>query len=260
MKTIVITGSTRGIGFGMARAFLQHGCNVVITGRQQSVVEETVTRLSTEYPATQIHGQSCEVGNFEQVQNLWNSTVARFGQVDIWINNAAITAEAHPLWELPSDALTEVVDTNILGVMFGCKVAIEGMIKQGFGHIYNMEGLGSGGEMRAGLLPYGMSKYAVRYLSKLLTREAKAIPVKVSTISPGMVTTELLRKSVERGREKQAERFFNILADKPETVTPWLAEHILNNEKTGAHINWLTLPKIIGRFLMSPLRKRDLFT
>lgn len=258
MTIIVITGSTRGIGLGLAREFLARAGSVIVSGRSEASVQQAVDQLSAEYPSERIHGQACDMGDLSQVQALWESAVVRFGRVDIWINNAGInTPEQLPLWEQPRTAIEQMMATNVLGVIYGCKVAIAGMIAQGSGHVYNMEGLGSGGEVTVGNALYGTSKIALRYITKALVAETKDLPVKVSYLSPGMVATDLLVQTVRPGREAQSKRIFNILADRVETVTAWLAEQILANDQSGARIAWLTKPKIIGRFLMAPFRRRD---
>lgn len=258
-QIVVITGSTRGIGFGMAQVFLERGCRVVVSGRQQSSVESAVAQLSALAPGDRLLGQACDVAEFAQVQALWDATVARFGRVDIWINNAGITTHDVKLWDLAPDTIKGVIDTNLIGVMYGCKVAINGMIRQGGGFIYNMEGYGSGGEVMDGNVPYGSTKYALRYLTKALIKETKGQPVKIGYLSPGMVTTDMLMGMIPPEREAQTKRIYNILADKVETVTPWLVDHILANDKAGAAFRWLTTPKILARFLMATVRKRDLF-
>ncbi len=261
MKTAVITGSTRGIGLGLAQQFLSRGCQVVVSGRSEASVRRAVETLSASYPAEYIHGQACDVSQLADVQKLWDSAVSRFGRVDIWINNAAInTPEQLPAWEQPQDAITSVIETNLLGVIYGCKVAISGMIAQGGGHVYNMEGSGSGGEVMIGNAMYGTTKAGLRYLTKALVVETKGHPVKVSYLSPGIVTTDLLMQTVPAGKEAETERIFNILADDVETVTAWLVERILANDKSGARIVWLTPSKIMRRFMLAPLRKRDVGT
>ena len=92
MKTIVITGSTRGIGYGLADAFLKLGCSVAISGRTQRNVDVAVANLSASHRPEQLMGFACDVARFEQVRALWNTTIVRFGKVDIWINNAGINA------------------------------------------------------------------------------------------------------------------------------------------------------------------------
>ncbi len=258
MKTIVITGSTRGIGLGMAHEFLARGCNVVVSGRSEESVRRGVQTLTATHPAERILGQPCDVSDFDQVQGLWDAAVAQFGRVDIWINNAANNTPVQKMvWEQPADVLESVIQTNMLGVIYGSKVAIAGMLAQGDGHLYNMEGLGSGGEVTAGNAMYGTSKAGLRYLTTALIAETKKTPVKVSYLSPGIVTTDLLVQTIAPGREAQAERIFNILADRVETVTPWLVERIMANDKAGARIAWLTKAKIVMRFMSAPFRKRN---
>lgn len=261
MKTVVVTGSTRGIGLGLAGSFLALGCQVVVSGRTQAAVDQAVRQLAAKHPAERILGQACDMTVFEQVQALWDAAAARFGRVDIWINNAGLSNSMMPLWEVPPQRLHDVVHINVVGKMYGAKAAISGMLRQGGGHVYNMEGFGSDGGVRAGLTPYGLSKYAVRYLNKALLAETKGTSVKVSRISPGIVITDLLMDGYVGSKENaaRAKRIFNILGDKVETVTPYLARKILENESSGAYIRWLTFPKIVFRFLTAGINKRDLF-
>ena len=83
MKTVVITGSTRGIGYGMAENFLARGWNVVISGRKQDDVDEKVKLLGEKFDPSQILGQACDVTDFQEVQTLWDEAVKRFEKVDI---------------------------------------------------------------------------------------------------------------------------------------------------------------------------------
>ena len=260
MKTIVITGSTRGIGYGLAAEFLKRGCAVCVSGRTAEAVQQAVASLAAQHGAERVHGQPCDVTVHEQVQALWDAAQARFGRVDIWINNAGISHARTPFWEHPPQTLKNVVDTNTLGVMYGSRVALRGMVAQGGGHLYNMEGLGSDGRMLPGMGLYGSTKYALRYFSKALTQEAQGAPVKVSTLSPGMVVTDLLTGEYHDPKEwARAKRIFNILADRVETVTPWLVDKVLANEQSGAHIAWLTPGKVAWRFASARFSKRDLF-
>ncbi len=262
MKTIVITGSTRGIGYGLADEFLARGCQVVVNGRSPASVEKAIATLSQKYGPDRVVGQPGDVTRLEDHQALWDTAVARFAQVDIWINNAGIGHPMRMVWELPEELINQVIDIDLKGLIFGAQVAIRGMMAQGFGHVYNMEGFGSDGRTRPGLSLYGSTKSAVRFLSRSLTKETANTPVKVSTLSPGMVITEFITgqyKDDPQGLE-DAKQIFNTLADKVETVTPWLAEKVLANDKSGAHINWLTNAKIIQRFATARFTKRDLFT
>ena len=260
MKTVVITGSSRGIGYHLAGHFLQNHYQVVLSGRSFNALSLARINLLEKYPDARIHTVPCDVANYEQVENLWYQSVNQFGQIDIWINNAG---QAHPQansWEQHQSIMESTINTNILGVMYGCKVAMKGMLHQGFGTIYNMEGLGSNGRMVEGLSIYGTSKAAIWYFSRNLIKEAAQTNIKVGTLSPGMVMTDLIRKQyIDRPEQwQQAKRIFNILADKPETIANWMVPKIIANNKNGAHIAWLTQWKVMGRFIRSLWHKRNI--
>jgi NAD(P)-dependent dehydrogenase (short-subunit alcohol dehydrogenase family) len=261
MKAIVITGSTRGIGYGLADSFLALGCAVAISGRAQQAVDQAVAQLSAKHQSDHILGQPCDVTHLDQVQALWEAAKTRFGRVDIWINNAGIGHPLREMWRLSPDQIKDVMDTNLVGALYGAKVALTGMLDQGFGAIYNMEGMGSSGRVQRGMAVYGCSKAGLRYLTDALVEETRGTPVRVAAIRPGMVMTHLLTQHREEQPEEweRSKRIFNILADRVETVTPWLARRMLDNNKNGARISWSSTWKIMGRFLMAPFRKRDLF-
>lgn len=261
MKNIVITGSTRGIGYGLADAFLARGCNVTVSGRTRDKVQGAVTSLSANHDAARMLGQPCDVTHFEQVQALWTASQVHWGQIDIWVNNAGIGSVQMDFWDLPSDDIAAVVETNVIGAMYGARVALQGMLAQGSGAIYNMEGLGSDGRRVEGLTLYGSSKHALKYLTDALAEETKQTPVLVGALRPGMVITDLLMHQYEERPEdlERAKRIFNILADHVDTVAPWLAERMLANRKKGARFQFLSRGKVIARFLTAPFSKRDLF-
>lgn len=262
MKTIVITGSTRGIGFGLAENFLKLGQQVVISGRRQDSVDQAVEKLTRDFPAEQILGVPCDMRDFQRVELLWQTAADHFGKVDIWINNAGISQSQTNFWELKPQQILDLVDTNITGAMYGARVALAGFLEQGSGAFYNMEGLGSDGRRVEGLTLYGTSKSALHYLTNSLVAEVKGTEVIVGAIRPGMVLTDLILKRYDdRDPEdfEQAKRIFNILADRVETVTPYLAEKVLQNTKNNARIYWLTSGKVLWRFLTAPVTKRDLF-
>jgi NAD(P)-dependent dehydrogenase (short-subunit alcohol dehydrogenase family) len=260
-KHIVITGSTRGIGYGLAEAFLSLDCSVTVSGRGKEAVEKAVAGLKSRFEAEKIFGAACNVTDPDQVQALWDKAVERFGKVDIWANNAGWSGEQGLVWERPEDEVFDVIATNLLGTMYGSQVAMRGMLVQGFGAIYNMEGMGSDGRKHAGLTTYGTSKYAVHYFTESLALEAKGTPVVVGSLRPGMVITDLL---TERYKERpdeweRAKKIFNIIADTVENVTPWLAKQMLANQKKGAMLAYSSIWKLLWRFVSQPFTRRNLF-
>lgn len=261
MKTIVITGSTKGIGCGLAEEFLKRGCQVVVSGRKQEDAEAAAQKLAKSASAEHILAQACDVSEYLQVQALWAAAVERFGKVDIWINNAGQAQAIQNFWEIEASLMQAVVKANLLGQMYGAKVAISGMLEQGFGALYIMEGKGANGHVQKGMTLYSATKRGGNYLFNALVEEVEDTPVIVGSISPGMVVTDLLTRQRDADPEnwERTKKIFNILADKVETVVPELAEAILANKKNGTEIRHLSRMKVMSRFLTAPFNKRDLF-
>ena len=160
---------------------------------------------------------------------LWDAAKAKFVKVDIWINNAGIGHPETQIWAFTRDQINEVISTNLIGAIYGSVIALKGMREQGFGGIYNMEGLGSSGPIIRGLALYGTSKSALSYFTKSIAKETQGTSILVGGLRP------------------------------VETVTPWLAKKVLTNSKNGVNIIWLTRFKVLRRFLTAPFHKRKIF-
>ena len=261
MKSIVITGSTRGIGRGLAESFLARGCKVAVSGRSAEAVQQLVGELAAQAGAERVAGQACDITREQDLEALWDCARKAFGRVDVWINNAGISIHRAPLWEQSAEDLEAIVDTNLTGMLLACKVSMAGMKEQGGGQIWNMEGFGSNGMAQPGLAAYGATKRAVNYLNQALRKDAAGTGVQICTLSPGIVITDLLvgDYDLDSPEWQRAKRMFNILGDRVETVTPFLADGILKASRDGAKVAWLTAGKAFGRFLAARFRKRDLF-
>ena len=258
--TIVITGSTRGIGYGMADAFLEMGCSVAVSGRSREAAEAASQKLASRYDAQRVFGFACDVSVPDQARALWDASASRFGGVDIWINNAGHSGDMGMMWELSAENAKSVVDTNVLGSIYGAQVAFNGMLKQGRGAIYNMEGMGSDGRKHAGLSFYGMTKYAIHYFTESLALEAKDTPIIVGALRPGMVITDLIRDRYKNRPEEweRVKKIFNIIAERVEVVSPWLARQVLANRRNGAIISFSSNLKLLWRFASAPFVKRNI--
>jgi short-subunit dehydrogenase len=126
-----------------------------------------------------------------------------------------------------------------------------------------MEGHGSDDRKLPGLTVYGTTKRAVRYFSEALIDEVEGTPVQAGMLSPGIVLTDFLLDDMRKMPPEQLEMtktVYNCLADKPETVTPFLVENILENDKNGAEIVWLTEEKANERFNSDEYNSRDFFS
>ncbi|MCB1729258.1 MAG: SDR family oxidoreductase [Halieaceae bacterium] len=262
MKTVVVTGSTRGIGRGLAENFLARECRVVISGRSQPSVDAVVAELGDRHGADKVAGLACEISDGKQLQALWDTAAQRFARVDVWINNAGVSAPRRNLAETDELDIQRVVDINLRGLLLANRVALRGMQGQGGGQIWNMEGFGSGGQVQPGMCVYGATKRAVNYINKALQKEVKGTGVQVCTLSPGIVVTDLLVGDYDTSSAEweKSKKIFNILGDRVETVTPYLVDGVLKADRSGAKVVWLTTGKAFRRFMTAGFNKRDLFT
>jgi NAD(P)-dependent dehydrogenase (short-subunit alcohol dehydrogenase family) len=264
-RAIVITGSTRGIGLGMARAFLERGCSVCVSGRSAEALASALAELEplAARHGSRVVGQPCDVADYAQVEALWAAAARAFGRVDVWINNAAQTNSRRPVGELPPQELRGIAEANLLGTLNASQVVVRELQRQpGGGFLYNFEGFGSNGMVSPGMSAYGASKAAVTYFTKCLVKETAGTPARVGYIMPGIVVTDLSMAAFDEDPVARARvaRIYNILADTVDTVAPWLAERVLANDRHGARISWLTTPKAAGRFLGALFRKREVIS
>ncbi|MDX2142693.1 MAG: SDR family NAD(P)-dependent oxidoreductase [Rhodospirillaceae bacterium] len=256
-KTAVITGSTRGIGFGLAKQFIMRGHSVVVSGRSQDSANKAAAELQAfATGGAKATGIACDITDIAQVEALWSSAQKALGRIDIWINNAGAINTMRPIGELDPADIMAVPRTNLIGTALCCQVALRGMNAQEAvggikGALYNFEGFGSDGAKSEGMSIYGASKFGLTYFTKTLIKETKGGQVLVGLLSPGMVTTEMLLKAkhdVSPERWARMKRLYRILANDVDTVTAWLVDNVLANTKHGAHIAWLTRGKAVLRF------------
>lgn len=266
MANVVITGSSKGIGRGLAEQFVRRGHNVVITGRGEQDVEKTAAALNAIGPGKAIP-QRCDVTHKSEVEALWRAAVAAFGRVDIWINNAGRATARHEVQELPESLVHQLIDGNLKGTVFGAQVAIEGFRAQGSGALYNMlGGTFEGTRLTPKMGVYSSTKAAVWMLTKYLVAENKGHGgILIAAISPGMLISDnWFEEQSELSPEEwqKVKPLLNILCDHVDTSTPWLVEQVLANRESGKRIAWLTTAKIMRRFFDAYVlrRKRDLFS
>jgi len=233
---------------------------VVISGRKQNLVDVVVERLRKEYPPENVFGFSCDVSEYSKMKNLWEASVKRFGLVDIWINNAGISNTQNPPWDLTAEEIECVVKTNMLGEMFGTKIAISGFLKQGYGALYNMEGMGAQRRRGVkGLSIYGATKAGLRYFNDSIFLELENKGITVGAIQPGMMLTEMITDQYLNRREEweKLKGIFSVISEKPEIVAEWLTDKILNNSKNGMRFAYGGLLRMITRLVRNQFRRKS---
>jgi len=249
-KTIVITGSTRGIGYGLAEKLLDRGHQLVINGTSEAGVGERVKALKEK--GFELVGVAGDITKESCIQSIISTAVESFVKIDIWINNAGIPQSQKYFHELDNLEIESLNSVNITASMKATKAAILHFMEQGFGKIFNMEGFGSDGRIMEKLTLYGTSKRAINYFTKSVSREVKGEGIQIGILSPGMVRTDFLTGAMSTGTpEEQAknEKVFDILAEDVDVVTEFLANRILKSTKQYDRIEFLTkrrlFPKIV---------------
>ncbi|KAG8495594.1 hypothetical protein CXB51_013364 [Gossypium anomalum] len=265
-RNVVITGSTRGLGKALAREYLLSGDRVVVASRSPESVDMTVKELeenlkegmtagglsSKNLERAKVVGIACDVCEANDVEKLANFAVSELGSIDIWINNAGTNKGFRPLLQFSDEDIKQIVSTNLVGSILCTREAMRIMKNQPKGgHIFNMDGAGSGGSSTPLTAVYGSTKCGLRQLHASLLKECKRSKVGIHTASPGMVLTDLLLS----GSTLKNKQMFNLICELPETVARSLVPRMRVVKGAGKAINYLTPPRILLALITAWLRQ-----
>ena len=198
---VLITGALTGIGRATALAFAKEGARIVIAGRRDEAGQKLVAELreigvEAEYWRT-------DVRHDEDVRDLVDKTVARFGRLDIAVNNAGTEGKLGPVTEQTAESYAATFDTNVLGTLLSMKHELRVMVPQGAGSIVNVSSAyGSIGAPGASV--YVGSKHAVEGMTKSAALEVAGTGVRVNVVAPGTTDTGMLTRFTNTGENKAA--------------------------------------------------------
>lgn len=257
-KVAVITGGTRGLGLAMAQAFAAEGAAVVVASRSPGSVERAVEMLTEQ--GARASGLPCDVGDIAQVHTLYRHAVETYGQLDIWVNNAGLSAPYGQTLEIDPEHFVQVIQTNILGTYYGSIVAMQHFSAQGRGKLINL--LGRGDRQPTPMQnAYASSKAWIRSFTLALAREYKQSGVGVYAFNPGLMPTELLSNvDVIAGHEEEVQPLKMVMrlwADPPEVAARkavWLASAATDG-RTGLAVTVLTPARLIVGLLREGWRR-----
>jgi len=189
-KTAVITGSTRGIGFEIAKTLYFRGADIVIVGRNQDKVDLTVQRLADKKGVGRVEGFSLDISDSKKIPEFIESVVSRFGSIDILVNNAGMDYNESFL-EIDEESIDNVFSTNVKGLLLLTQSTSKVMIeKKTKGNIINIASI-AGNEIIPDHLIYGMTKAAVIYLTKGIAVELGKYDIRVNAVAPGSISTQM---------------------------------------------------------------------
>jgi NAD(P)-dependent dehydrogenase (short-subunit alcohol dehydrogenase family) len=186
---VLITGGLTGIGRATALAFARQGDIVVVSGRRKA--EGTALETELRGLRTEAAFIAADVRREDDIRHLVDQTVARFGRIDIAVNNAGTEGKPGPVTEQTPDSYAAMFDTNVLGTLLSLKHELRVMQPQGAGSIVNISST-MGERGAANLALYTASKHAVEGLTKSAALEAAAFGVRVNAVAPGPTETAML--------------------------------------------------------------------
>lgn len=257
-RVAVVTGSSRGLGFAMARVLGHHGASVVLASRSDADVAAAVERLRTE--GIEASGRRCDMAELADVEALREEALAH-GTLDIWVNNAGTSGVYGPTASTPVEDFATVVRTNILGTFHGSRVALPVFLGQGHGDLVNVYGQGDEGPV-ALQNAYASSKRWVRQFTETLRAETKDSSVRVHGMNPGLVITDMLGSVTSQAGYEQRlgglQVVVGLWGQTPEVAAQPLLRLVTSD---AAEFRDLTKATLVGRgirnLLTGRLRRRN---
>ncbi len=186
-KVALITGGTKGIGYGIAQSLMKIGINVAITSRDKEAAETTASNLTKRIDGTsKAKGIQADVRDYESQQEAVKHVIEQFGQLDIVIANAGV-GHFGSVEDLTVDQWNEIIDTNLSGAFYTIKASVE-ELKKTQGYYITISSL-AGTNFFVGGAAYNASKFGVTGFTQAVMLDLRQAGIKVSTIMPGSVST-----------------------------------------------------------------------
>jgi NAD(P)-dependent dehydrogenase (short-subunit alcohol dehydrogenase family) len=198
---VLITGALTGIGRAAAVAFAKKGAKVVVAGRRDEAGQVLVKELRS--LGSEAEFINADVRKEDDVRAMVDKTIARFGRLDIAVNNAATEGQVGPITDQTAESYAATFDTNVLGVILSMKHEVRVMQKQGSGNIINISST-YGHEGAAGGSVYVGSKHAVEGITKSVALEVVKSGIRVNAVAPGPVDTGMLTRFTRTPENKAA--------------------------------------------------------
>jgi NAD(P)-dependent dehydrogenase (short-subunit alcohol dehydrogenase family) len=198
---VLITGALTGIGRATAIAFAKEGARLVVSGRKEAEGKALEAELRGLGAGAEF--VAADVRHEKDVSNLVDKALARFGRLDVAINNAGTEGSPGPLTEVSEQTYSAMFDTNVLGVVLSLKHELRVMQAQGSGSIVNISST-MGERGAANLALYAGSKHAVEGITKSAALEAAAYGVRVNAVAPGPTETAMLDRLTGSPERKAA--------------------------------------------------------
>lgn len=190
-KVAVITGGTRGIGFEIARKYLQNHATVVVFGSRKETADKAYALLHEEFPNASIDAMAPDLSSYRSISEALTKVKSTYGSLDIMVNNAGVSANDR-IYEYDPENFEKIMALNVNAVFYGSKIAAEIMKEQGGGVILNTSSIVSLYGQPSGC-GYPTSKFAVNGLTQSLARELGKDNIRVNAVAPGVTETDMMK-------------------------------------------------------------------
>ncbi|HIO42357.1 MAG TPA: 3-oxoacyl-[acyl-carrier-protein] reductase [Aquifex sp.] len=214
-KTVLVTGSTRGIGKAIAEEFAKHGANVIVSGTVKERAQEVAKELAEKYGVNTL-GVGMDVSDPRSVEDAFKEINAAFGGVDILVNNAGITRDTLFL-RMKTEDWQKVLDVNLTGAFLVTKQVVRYMTKKRWGRIINISSV-VGFTGNVGQVNYATTKAGLIGFTKSLAKELAPRNVLVNAVAPGFIETDMTENLKEEIKEEYKKQIPLGRFGKPEEV------------------------------------------
>lgn len=207
--TAIISGSSRGLGFEIAKSFIREGANVMLCARHNNelqIAKKNLLNLST--CDLQIQAIKTDISDPAQVEQLIQQTLSHFGKIDCLVANAAIHGSIGPIESVDWQEWSNAIDINLKGTVLQCRAVLPHFKKQRAGKIMILSGGGATKPMPY-LSAYAASKTGIVRFAETLAEEVRAFNIDVNAVAPGAMNTRLLDEILQAGPERVGKAYYD---------------------------------------------------
>ena len=239
-KIVFITGASSGIGKATAHAFAAEGARLLLAARREEVLQEETAAFKAA-GAADVHTVALDVTKRQSVEAFLGALPEGWKAIDVLVNNAGLSRGLDKVYEGKPDDWEQMIETNVMGLLYVTRAVVPGMVERGQGHIVNL-GSTAGELTYPGGAVYCASKAAERSINDGLRQDLLGTPVRVTSVDPGMVETAFSEVRFHGDKERAAKVYQGVTPLTPEDV----ADAIVWAVTRPAHVN-------IARISLTPV-------